>query len=99
MLACRDEAGAIAGVLLTAVYGYGKEWGPVAWVRELAVLPERQGRGYGRALVQSALNYGLARGAKQAFLMADDCNAHAVSLYRSLGFVPNDEVQIDLVYK
>lgn len=99
VLACRDEAGEIAGVVLTAVYGYGEEWGPVAWVREVAVLPERQGRGYGRALVQSALNYGLARGAKSAFLMADDCNAHAVSLYRSLGFAPNDEVQIDLVYK
>ena len=99
VLACRDEAGKIAGVVLTAVYGYGEEWGPVAWVREVAVLPERQGRGIGRALVQSALNYGLARGAKSAFLMADDCNAHAVALYRSLGFAPNDEVQIDLVCK
>jgi len=99
VFACRDEAGKIAGVALTAVYGYGEEWGPVVWVREVAVLPERQGRGYGRALVQSVLNYGRVHGAKSAFLMADDCNAHAVSLYRSLGFAPNDEVQIDLVYK
>ena len=99
VLACRDEAGKIAGVVLTAVYGYGEAWGPVAWVREVAVLPEKQGKGYGRALVQSALNYGRERGAASAFLMADDCNAHAVSLYRSLGFAPNDEVQIDLVYK
>lgn len=97
VLACRDEAGKIAGVVLTAVYGYGESWGPVAWVREVAVLPERQGKGYGRALVESALNYGLERGAKNAFLMADDCNAHAISLYRSIGFAPSDEVQIDLV--
>ncbi|MEN6420094.1 MAG: GNAT family N-acetyltransferase [Clostridiaceae bacterium] len=99
VLACRDEAGKIAGVVLTAVYGYGESWGPVAWVREIAVLPERQGKGYGRALVESALNYGLERGAKNAFLMADDCNAHAISLYRSIGFMPSDEVQIDLVYQ
>ena len=99
VLACRDETGKIAGVVLTAVYGYGESWGPVAWVREIAVLPERQGKGYGRALVESALNYGLERGAKNAFLMADDCNAHAISLYRSIGFEPSDEVQIDLVYK
>lgn len=99
VLACRNEAGGIAGVALTAVYGYGESWGPVAWVREVAVLTERQSRGYGRALVQSALNYGRERGAKNAFLMADDCNSYAVSLYRSLGFVPSDEVQIDLVYK
>ena len=99
VLACRDEVGKIAGVVLTAVYGYGEKWGPVAWVREVAVLPERQGKGYGRALVQSALNYGRERGARRAFLMADDCNAHAVSLYQSLGFTPNEEVQIDLVYK
>jgi GNAT superfamily N-acetyltransferase len=97
VLACRDEAGKIAGVVLTAVYGYGESWGPVAWVREIAVLPQQQGKGYGRALVESALNYGLERGAKNAFLMADDCNAHAISLYRSIGFVPSDEVQIDLV--
>ncbi len=97
VLACRDEAGKIAGVLLTAVYGYGESWGPVAWVREVAVLPERQGKGYGRALVESALNYCRERGAVTAFLMADDCNAHAILLYRSIGFEPSDEVQIDLV--
>ena len=45
VLACRDEAGKIAGVVLTAVYGYGESWGPVAWVREIAVLPQRQGKG------------------------------------------------------
>ncbi len=95
VLACRDEAGKIAGVLLTAVYGYGESWGPVAWVREIAVLPEQQGKGYGRALVESALNYCRERGAVKAFLMADDCNAHAISLYRSIGFEPSDEVQID----
>ncbi|MEN6339200.1 MAG: GNAT family N-acetyltransferase [Clostridiaceae bacterium] len=97
VLACRDEEGKIAGVVLTAVYGYGESWGPVAWVREIAVLPKHQNKGYGRALVESALNYGLERGAVKAFLMADDCNAHAISLYRSIGFEPSDEVQIDLV--
>lgn len=97
-LACR-EGGRIAGVICTAVYGYDGRRGPIAWIREVSVLPDCQGRGYGRALVESALQYGLERGAKNAFLLADDCNAHAIALYRKIGFEPNmDEAQIDLVY-
>lgn len=90
--------GKIAGVVCTAVYGYETERGPIVWVREVAVLPEYQGRGYGRALIESALQYGIERGAVRSFLMADDCNAGAIALYKKLGFEPNDEVQIDLYF-
>jgi len=97
VLACRTD-GKIAGVVCTAVYGYESKGGPIAWVREVAVLPEYQGRGIGRALIESALQYGIERGAVCSFLMADDCNAGAIALYKKLGFEPNDEVQIDLYF-
>lgn len=97
VLACRVD-GKLAGVLCTAVYGYESGNGPIAWVREVGVLPEYQGRGIGRALIESALQYGVERGAVRAFLMADDCNAGAIALYKKLGFEPNDEVQIDLSF-
>ncbi len=99
VLACRED-GRMTGVVLTGVYNYEGKRGPILWVRELAVLPEDQGRGYGRALLESALQYGLGHGAKNAFLMADDCNAGAIALYRKIGFTPNmDEAQIDLIYR
>lgn len=97
VLACRVD-GKIAGAICTAVYGYESKSGPIAWVREVAVLPEYQGRGFGRALIESALQYGVGRGAVRAFLMADDCNTGAIALYKKLGFEPNDEVQIDLYF-
>ncbi len=99
ILACFD-GGKMAGAAFTGIYGYEGTSGPIVWVRELAVRPAYQGRGYGRALLESVLQYGVDRGAKNAFLMADDCNSGAVQLYRSVGFEPSeDDVQIDLVYK
>jgi len=99
ILACREN-GKPVGVVCIAIYGDESPKGSVVWVREIAVIPEYQGRGYGRALLQSALAYGAEHGAKRAFLMADDCNTVATKLYRSLGFVPNmNEAQIDLIYE
>jgi ribosomal protein S18 acetylase RimI-like enzyme len=62
------------------------------------VSPEYQGHGIGRALIESTLQYGIERGAVRSFLMADDCNAGAIALYKKIGFEPNDEVQIDLYF-
>lgn len=99
MLACR-EGDEIAGVACVALYGDESAKGPVLWLRELAVTPARQGRGYGKALVLSALGYARARGARRAFLMADERNAGAISLYRAAGFLPGaDEAQIDMIYE
>ncbi|HRX59131.1 MAG TPA: GNAT family N-acetyltransferase [Eubacteriales bacterium] len=99
ILACR-EGGRMAGIALTAVYGFTSGKSPVAWVREVAVRPEYRKKGYGRALVESVVQYGLARGAGCSFLMADDCNTGAVALYRQIGFEPNEEdPQIDLLYR
>ena len=99
ILACRENE-RLVGVVCVAIYGDESAKGPVLWIREIAVTPEYQGRGYGKALLQSALSYGAERGAKRAFLMADDCNAGAIALYRKMGFEPNtSEAQIDLLYE
>jgi len=99
VLACRNGSRMI-GIVSTSLYGYDGKSGPIIWIREVAVLPEFQGEGYGRALVESALQYGLDHGATRAFLLADDCNTSAIVLYRKIGFEPSeDDVQIDLVYQ
>ena len=99
VLACRSGS-RMVGIVSVAIYGFDKASGPIVWLREVAVLPESQGEGYGRALVESALQYGVDHGATRAFLLADDCNMSAIALYRKVGFIPSEEdVQIDLVYQ
>jgi len=53
----------------------------------VAVRPVHRGKGYGRALVESALDHGRAAGALTAMLEVRRSNLAAQRLYRSLGFV------------
>lgn len=87
----------LVGVACVAIYGFEGERGAILWLREIAVRPEYQGKGIGRKLIQQAIQYGKERGAKRAFLMADDCNQNAISLYKSEGFAPNDDVEINMI--
>ncbi|HWT75648.1 MAG TPA: GNAT family N-acetyltransferase [Mobilitalea sp.] len=88
----------IVGVVCTATYAHQSEKGPITWVREVAVQPDFQKRGIARNLILQALSYGKAYGAVRAFLMADECNEHAIRLYERLGFIGNKaEAQIDMI--
>ncbi len=90
----------MAGIVCVATYGHKSQKGAVVWIRELAVNPKFQGKGIGRKLLLQALNYGKDCGADRAFLMADECNNNAINLYKSVGFMPNEEIgQIDMVYR
>ena len=55
-------------------------------IHNLAVRPERQGRGLGRKLLELALGLGARRGAQKALLEVRQSNWAAQRLYRSLGF-------------
>ena len=76
------EGETLAGICCVTVYNGGT----TLWVRELAVSPCCQRRGYGRRLMEQALLYGAERGAVKAFLAADLNNANAIALYESCGF-------------
>lgn len=99
ILAARNDREEIVGILCTGTYAHESEKGAIAWIREVAFKPEYQGRKIARRLITQALAYGRACGAKRAFLAADECNAHAIHLYESIGFKASDEdSQIDMVY-
>lgn len=83
--------GKLVGVLCTGIYGHNAEKGPVLWIREVAVHPDFQRKGIGRALINQALNYGKKLGATRAFLAADECNEQAIHLYETSGFVGNKD--------
>jgi GNAT superfamily N-acetyltransferase len=79
--------GELAGVCCVTVYNEGT----TLWVREIAVSPNHQRKGYGRKLMEQAILYGTERGAVKGFLAADLQNKNAIALYESLGFLRRGE--------
>lgn len=55
-------------------------------ILNLTVRPESQGRGYGRFLLRSLLNWAKTHGAENAFLEVRPSNRTALNLYLSEGF-------------
>lgn len=80
--------GIIVGVCLMSTYE-GKR-GRVAWLRELAVNPEYQYQGIGRALASAGLHWGKNKGSKLSFLATDLENTHSINLYKKLGYIPEE---------
>lgn len=88
----------IVGVICVATYAHESEKGAVLWIREVAVHPHYQRKGIARELIKQAYQYGKMVGAKRGFLMADECNEHAIHLYESMGFVGHsDESEINMI--
>lgn len=55
-------------------------------VLNIAIAPESRGMGYGTGLLEHAIALLRARGAKEFFLEVREGNAHAIEIYRKLGF-------------
>ncbi len=88
VLGLRDE-GRLAGIICLSTYGSRR--GRMLWLREIAVRPAFQNRGYGRKLIEAGFRWRKDRGAVRAFLAADALNAAAIHLYESCGFVLDGE--------
>lgn len=88
----------ITGIIAVTLYSFDKPERPTLWIREVAVRPEYQYRGYGKQLLSQAFAYGARYKAAKAFLMADVLNTNALSLYQQFGFsYIEDEGQIDMI--
>lgn len=61
--------------------------GEECYLAELHVKPEHRGKGFGRALVESAIDAARRRGAGWIDLNTSEDDVEARSLYESLGFV------------
>lgn len=73
------------GVIGYAVAGRA---GTQGFLQRLAVDPDRQGEGLGRALVHDALHWMRRRGSTVGWVNTQEANDRALGLYRHLGFVP-----------
>jgi ribosomal protein S18 acetylase RimI-like enzyme len=57
-----------------------------AYLEELYVVPERRGRGLGRALLEAAMDHARRRGAAHIDLGTSEGDVAALALYESAGF-------------
>lgn len=84
--------GEVDGQLVaSAMAGYDGHRG---WVNYLAVVPDAQGLGYGRALmtyIEAAL---LARGCPKLNLQVRSSNTAVLAFYRQLGYVQDEAVSL-----
>ncbi|MFF0094103.1 GNAT family N-acetyltransferase [Streptomyces canus] len=67
----------------------------VSWCLSLAVAQDRRGRGLGRKLMLEALRRLHRDGVHKARLAVEPANTAAITLYRSLGFLPEEGVRKD----
>ncbi len=86
------EDGALIG---TAMLGFAREeeredYGEIIGIH---LLPEKEGQGYGRKLLEAALGELRAHGCENACLWVMCANTHAVLFYVHMGFHPTGRVQ------
>ena len=72
----------IVGFCCVSIYGGGT----TLWIREIAVDPAFQGKGFGKRLMEQAILYGVNNSAVKGFLAADILNENAIGLYRKYDF-------------
>ncbi len=89
----RDGSGAIAGMLTLGLYS--SPTGVKAWIEDVAVDAVHRGKGYGRTLVEYAVQEAREAGANTLSLTSRSERVAANELYRSMGF----EVQQTNFYK
>ncbi len=69
------------------------------WLNYLAVLPEYQKRGYGRQLVEKAIDELRKLGCLKVNLQVRKNNASVISFYKHLGFNEEDRVSLGMRLK
>ena len=61
------------------------------YLEDLFILPEKRGRGYGKALLKYLANIAVERNCGRMEWICLDWNKPALTVYRSIGAVPMDE--------
>lgn len=88
------ENGEIDGFCCVTIYSEGT----TLWIREIAVDPKCQGRGYGKRLIEQAICYGVHKGAVKGFLAVDTMNENAIHIYEKYGFkAKGDKGELQMV--
>ena len=63
------------------------EGGPVCWLEDMVVRPDRRGGGLGTRLLRHAIDYARIHGFSRITLLTDTVNAGSIRFYEQHGFV------------
>ena len=61
------------------------------YLEDLFIVPEKRGKGYGKALLKYLANLAVERNCGRMEWICLDWNQHALKVYRSIGAIPMDE--------
>lgn len=82
----RDGDGRVVAMVSAQLVISTAEGAPSAWIEDMVVAPEWQGRGVGRRVLAAVLAWAKDQGATRAQLLADLDNAPALAYYDHLGW-------------
>ncbi len=83
---CAKEKGRVIGVAYLSATWTLERGGPVIWLEELYVVPERREHGVGTKLLDEAIRRAAARGCLAMDLEVEESHTRAANLYRRSGF-------------
>jgi GNAT superfamily N-acetyltransferase len=81
-----EQGGQVIAMCTAQIVISTAEGGPVAWVEDVVVRPDRRGRGIGRLLLDAVTTWAIRRGLTRLQLLADGENAAALGFYRQRGW-------------
>jgi GNAT superfamily N-acetyltransferase len=81
-----EEAGEVVGMVTAQLVISTAEGGPSLLIEDLVVVPTRQNRGIGTALLMAVEEWGSSMGAGRMQLLADRTNLPALDFYRYKGW-------------
>ncbi len=73
------------------------EGGPVCWLEDMVVRPDRRGGGLGSRLLQSAIDYARSHSISRITLLTDKLNAGAIRFYGRHGFTESEMTAMRLM--
>lgn len=85
----------VVGGLTAHVLPMTHHMGSELFIYDLAVHPQHQRQGVGRALVQTLVQQAKDQGIADVFVPADNDDTHALDFYRALGGRPSDVTIFD----
>ncbi len=80
-----EHRGMVVGMISCQLLISTAEGGPSLLVEDLVVSEAERGRGFGKALLHAAANWGESRGASRLQLLADRSNIRGLDFYRNQG--------------
>ncbi len=98
ILAARDGDQVVGMVSLLFTISTA-EGGPVCWLEDMVVHPDRRGGGLGSRLLQSAIEYARSHGFLRITLLTDKLNARAIRFYGRHGFIESEMTAMRLMTK